>query len=320
MTPRNIRCMPLNDIFRDFEREGLSMSWVYGNIGRILLDAKISVYGEYVEIHEKVNIHHLKRALIGEDHFAVKQVASYLWSSLSENKIADASEICKFLRGECESYDNMDNFNVVYNFKELIADIQLPCLIPSTIASNIKYVEWKSCSLLREFAGSQASDFRRENQLHRLHDSTTLYVELTDLQFETCRQPELRARVTAKHNLEIQNQLVQHNAQLRTSSPEATEGSQGQVHKEILSEGLKHDWVGFLCYFYALDRNRLLLGDGKSHIKDPFLGGAQASIIRIMDEWFAESGSVPAKNQLQRYAKEILAAIKLNAVKSNKSK
>jgi hypothetical protein len=296
------------------------MSWVHGNIGRILLDAKISVYGECVEIHEKVNIYHLKRALIGEDHFAVKQVASYLWSSLNENKIADASEICKFIRGESESYDNMDNFNVVYNFKELTADVRDPYLIPFSIAGYMKLIEWKSCSLLREFVGLQASNFSKENQLHRLHDSTTLYVKLRELQIEVCRQPELRARVTAKHNLEIQNQLVQHNAQLRASSPEATEGSQGQVHKEILSEGLKHDWVGFLFYFYALDRNRLLLGDGKSHIKDPFLGGAQASIIRIMEEWFAERGSIPAKNQLQRYGKEILAAIKLNDVKSSKSK
>ncbi len=320
MTLRNIACVPLNDLFRDFERDGLSMSWVYGNIGQIMRDAEISVYGACVEVHEKVNIHHLKRALIGEDHFAVKQVASYLWSSLHENKIADASEICKFLRGECESYDNMDNFNVVYNFNELTADVLLPCLIPWTIAGNIKPVEWKSCSLLREFVGSDALSFSRENQLNVLHDSTVLYVELTELQFEVCRQPELRALVTAKHNMEIQNQLVQHNAQLRASSPKATEGSQGQVHKEILSEGLKHDWVGFLCYFYALDRNRLLFGDGKSHTKDPFLGGAQASIIRIMEEWFAENGSIPAKNQLQRYAKEILAAIKLNGVKSNKSK
>jgi hypothetical protein len=231
MTPRNFDCTHLNDIFRDFERDGLSMSWVYGNIGRILLEAKISVYGEYVEIHEKVNIHRLKRELIGEDHFAVKQVASYLWSSLNENRIADASEICKFLRGECESYDNMDNFNVVYNFKELTADVLLPCLIPSTIASNIKPVEWKSCSLLQEFVGSQASNFSRENQLHRLHDSTTLYVELTELQIEVCRVSDLLSLVQAKHDSEIQNSKSSVNLGPRAAEVETTKNKGGRPRK-----------------------------------------------------------------------------------------
>jgi hypothetical protein len=205
MMPRNIRCIPLNDIFRDFERDGLSMSWVYGNIGRILLDAKISVYGACRDIHEKVDIHRLKRAFENGDECNVDYSVGLLGSSLIENGIEDVTKICDFLLGRRASYDNLEHFQVIYNYKELTRYAQQPYAIPATITDYVKPHEWKSCSLLREFIGSEAMAFSRENQLRKLHNSTVLHVDMAEFQIEVSRISDLLSLVRSKHDSEIHN-------------------------------------------------------------------------------------------------------------------
>ena len=132
MTRRNIACIPLNDIFQDFERDGLSMSWVHGNIGKIVRDSEIRVYGACRELHEIVNIHRLKSALENDGDINIDHLVGLLGSSLIENGIEDATKICNFLRGKLASYDNFEHFQVTYNFKELTIDVRLPYIIPSS--------------------------------------------------------------------------------------------------------------------------------------------------------------------------------------------
>ncbi len=241
MTSRNVNCAPLNDIFRDFERDGLSMSWVCGNIGQIMRDAEIPVYGVCRELHEIVDIHRLKDALENDGDINIDHLVGLLGSSLIENGIEDATKICDFLRGRRDSYDNLDHFQVIYNFKELTIDAQLPYIIPVSVTDDVKPHEWKSCSLLRNFIGSEATTFVRENRLHRLHDSTVLHVDLAEFQIEVSRIPNLLSLVRSKHDSEIQKLKPSLNFETQAAEVGETKNKGGRPRKAFWDDF----WIEF---------------------------------------------------------------------------
>jgi hypothetical protein len=241
MKSRSITCVQLGDVFRDFERDGLSMSWVYSNIGPIMRDAEIQVYGACRDIHEKVDIHRLKSAFENDDEFNVAYSVGLLGSSLVENGIEDATKICDFLLGRRASYDNLGHFQVIYNFKELTIDAQLPYTIPATIRDYVKPHEWKSCSLSREFFESEAIAFSRENRLHRLHDSTVMHVDLAEFQIEASRIADLLSLVRAKHNSEIQNSKPSLNLETQTAIVGTTKNKGGRPPKAFWDDF----WIEF---------------------------------------------------------------------------
>jgi hypothetical protein len=312
MRKRDIQCVQLAEFFRDCERADLRMAWVYGNIGSILNDLGITVYASVQDIHEKVDIHRLREELVHVAEEERKWRVAYLGSSLLEHKIADSTEICRFILGELDGYDNVDNFSVIYDYQFSPSTVRHPYVIPSELLLQITSCEWKAQTFACDLTGSKASIFAKENEWTRLHKSTKLHVELVDFQIEVSLLDKLLKGVRGCIDEIAVRADVQPTAAKECAAPEKS--------KKILSQGVKHDWIGFHSHFFAQERSRLLYGDGRSHIKDPSGERAQASIIKIMEEWFSESGNTPAKNQMQRYAKDILAAIQLNSVKSKKSK
>ncbi len=263
MTRRNIACIPLNDIFQDFERDGLSMSWVYGNIGKIVRDSEIRVYGACRELHEIVNIHRLKSALENDGDINIDHLVGLLGSSLIENGIEDATKICNFLRGKLASYDNFEHFQVTYNFKELTIDVRLPYIIPSSFLDSIIPYEWKSCILLREFIGAEATTFARENRLHRLHDSTVLHVDLAEFQIEVSRVSDLLSLVRSKHDLEIQKSKSTLNPETQAADVGETKNKGGRPRKAF--------WDDFWIEFFGRINDGELKPRSEADVKEAMI-------------------------------------------------
>jgi hypothetical protein len=190
VTPRYISCVPLEEVFRDFERAGLNMSWIYGNVHSSLIDAEIPVFAAEQNVYEKVDIHRLRRELKDKPLHEKQWPVSLLGSSLNAKKVDDVQAICRFVLGELDSYDNAENFHLVYDFKHLTAEAKVPFIIPSEIAPCITASEWKSRSITRDLSGNQASIFANANRLSRLHKSTTLHIELANFQIDVTRLAE----------------------------------------------------------------------------------------------------------------------------------
>jgi hypothetical protein len=312
---RDANYIKLRAIFEDFQRVQLSMSWIYGYIGEILSNLGIPVFAKPTEIHEKVHIYRLREHLAGESQDKANYVASLLGSSMLEKKLEDGPKIVAFLRGDRKSYDNVENFELVYDFKELTGLAGRRYTLPDDIFRELTAEEWEAGSAIRDLKDDTAKSFGEINRLRRLHLSTTLHAELHDFEIEKKHWADLDAAVRGEFHAHISRPSGQKNS-VAAISPEGdlptpnspSEDSDAKPAK-ILSTGLKHDWIGFMCYVFALERESLLR-NRPSLIKNPFADGAQKSVIVLMDEWFQLQGSVPEKNQKQQYANAILSAIR----------
>jgi hypothetical protein len=189
----------LKIVFQDLKRAKLNMSWVYGHIGETLADLKIPVFAKPREIHEKVNLHRLRQHLANESQNSANYVASLLGSSMLEKGIEDASKIVGFLRGERESYDNVDNFELIYDYKELTAVARPRFTLPVDFFCDFSTEEWETRSAIRDVTGESAKTFGNANNLNRLHFSTTLHVELCDFAIDVDRQPVFLNALKERH-------------------------------------------------------------------------------------------------------------------------
>jgi hypothetical protein len=195
----------LNFIFQDFERAQLSMSWVCGYVGEILSDLGIPVFAKPKKIYEKVHIYRLREHLAGESQDNANYVSSLLGSLMLEKGLEDRRKIVAFLRGERESYDNVENFELVYDYKELTQFAPPSYTLPANFFRGFTTEEWKNGSVIRDLTIETAKTLGKVNKLRRLHLSTILHVELCDFAIDVSSQSMFFNAVKERHETAITN-------------------------------------------------------------------------------------------------------------------
>jgi hypothetical protein len=301
----------VSDFFDGLKSSGVNLAWAYTHMSEILADLKLPIFLSNGTVFEDVDLIILKKRLVKENRDKAEFVSETLRRCLSSKKYPTSKQIYDYLNNIHDDYDKIGNHKVIFDEEYRSCGAPSRFILPSSLVHVVRSDNWKNCALEHHFLPQSASVFIAENRLRRLHDCTSVGINFTNFQIGKSRLNDLIREMTNRFNaIALASDLP---------SAAAIENANVAKSKKILSTGVKHDWIGAVSHFAAKERSRLLYGDGKSYIKDPSGERAQASVIKIMEEWFAESGSTPAKNQLQRYAKDILAAIQLNSVNSKKS-
>jgi hypothetical protein len=195
----------LDDVFEDFKHDRINMSLVHSFIGQTLAELDVPVFATPRKVFEKVNVHRLRYELAMECHHVAVYAASLLGSALSEQGVKDSLKIARFVRGDADKYDNIDYFDVIYDFKYLTMYAGARYVVPLEILRAFTPKEWKSGSVSRELTGKMASTFSAANKLSRLHISTTLCVDLCEFAFDVDRLQEVQNAVRDRVGPTIQN-------------------------------------------------------------------------------------------------------------------